>query len=99
MIKTYTCYTAACDVCDATPESSYGYGEDHFDNEAAALEHAREADWWATEAVVLCTDWGEKHIAKAREIVAGLPDDGEALSDFRFQTPDHIWDEIEEVTL
>lgn len=93
MIKSRGCCTAACDVCGATPESGHGSGQDHFDDPAAALEHAREADWWATDAVVLCADWDVEHIAGAREIAASLPD-GEALDGFRSWVPDHIWDEI-----
>lgn len=86
MIKIKTCYTVACDVCDATPESDYGYGEDHFDSDADAVENAREGEWWATETTVLCDTTNPEHSARAADIAAHLIQNdtgGEAVSDFR----------------
>lgn len=72
MIKSDTCYWAACDVCGATVESDYGYGIDHYDDPDAALEKAHDNEWWATEGIVLCQGQDDKHKAAARTTAARL---------------------------
>lgn len=94
VIETIACHVATCDVCHAHPESDWG-GVPHSSNDGDALEDARANEWWATaDGTVLCDLWNTDHIAKAREIIASLPDGSEGLDDFRFWTPERIWDEI-----
>jgi hypothetical protein len=86
VIKSGTCYWAACDVCDATVESDYGYGIDHYDDPHDALEKAHDDEWWATEGIVLCQSQTAEHEAQARataERLAGKPaPEGEGFEDF-----------------
>lgn len=86
MIKTYTCYTAACDVCGAEPESAYdGGGVAHLTDAEEALEQARYGEWWATEAAVLCLAGDAEHSARAVGIAADLArtdSGGEGIDDF-----------------
>lgn len=75
MIKTTTCIHAACDICGAKPENDTG-GYDLFEpgRESDALDAAESQDWWTDRDthLVLCDKRDDAHLARAREIYAGL---------------------------
>jgi hypothetical protein len=83
MIKTHTCYTAACDICGEEVDSYEG-GVIHHPDTASALSHAEDVDWWTgngePDTTVLCQIRDDTHIAKARKIAAALT--GDALETF-----------------
>lgn len=84
MIKTTTCYTADCDVCDYTFEED-GDGIVHFATTERALESARDAGWWATATDILCDGGGFEHSAKAAEIADRIAQgnaDGKSITEF-----------------
>lgn len=72
MIKPYTCYSAACDVCG--DELDDGDGVKHFKTAADALAYVRELDcWWVgSDDTVVCELRNGAHTAKAQEIAAKL---------------------------
>lgn len=78
MIKTLTCIIAACDICGAIPPG-LNDGDTHFEpgREDDALAGAENCDWWTDDAthLVLCDKRDEPHLAKARQVAAGLSAD------------------------
>lgn len=76
MIKTHTCYTAACDVCEAEPPDSQESTPYHHVGESEALDGASYVDWWVGGGpdgkAVLCEKRDEAHLAMAREVAAML---------------------------
>jgi hypothetical protein len=89
MIKTHTCYTAACDICGKEIDSYEG-GIIHHPDIAEALSLAEDADWWTgdgdPDTTALCDTRDDAHLAKAREIAATLT--GDTLETFGSYWPE-----------
>lgn len=79
MIKTHTCYTAACDVCGDEPENGDGIRL-HFDSDADALAQSDAADWWTgtgeNDFTAVCPERDEAHLAKGRELASAFTGEG-----------------------
>lgn len=73
MIRTHSCYTPVCDVCDEPLRDPDSEAEVHFDTETEARRVARSFRWPVTTSTLICPATDQEHQAALDQIMPAEP--------------------------